>query len=715
MIAGTPRSSIIDARSSGRSNGRSNGRSMIPRSRRDRGILLATAVCAAGVPVTAAGWVATRTTALAERLGAAGGVAARIGTIDAGLTGTIRLSDVAFGDLIAAEAIEASVALDSLLAGTLRADELRVAGPRVAIQVDGDGDSDLARLARRLLGHGPGGAGTRSSRLRRIVVSSGTLSARVAGLGELTADRVELVPDAGGVRVITGPVRVDGHAGPLGVELGFARSAAELTLPRLRFGRMLAVGGAGEITTAAAPGSPESPGSPGSGARRARLRDVAFGRLAAGGALELRATIDDHGIPRPIAVDVRPRAQAIAIRGDRVPLGAFGALAPHGVGLDAAHATGSLAVRRDAARLLIEVDGAFDGVAIAHPVLAPVPVPLAAAVRASIAVSPDAVAVSRAAVELGAARWTASGWWRRGDPASGQIDLSLATAPCGELLTSLPAELRGPLDGLVLGGSFGGHVRLAVDLAAPAGDGVGLTTSITDGCRAEAEPPTADVTRLAAPADQVFADGSRARIGKGEPGWTALHQLPAHVAGAFVSAEDARFYDHPGFDLTQIARSLEIDLREHRLARGGSTISQQLVKNAFLSARRSFDRKLQEAILTWRLEARLDKPQILERYLNLIELGPRVHGLTAAAHHWFQLAPRDLSVRQAAFLAALTSEPTSMGRRVRRAGGLDPDSAARVDTVLRAMRRDGVLATDQLEAAKAAELHFAPAALKQER
>jgi hypothetical protein len=691
---------------------------MITRSRRDRRILFATAACAIGVPVTTAAWVSARTATLAEHLGAAGGMAARIGAVDADLTGTIRLSDVAFGDLVAADAIEASVALDSLLAGTLRADEIRVAGPRVAIQVDGDGDSDLARLTRRLLGRGRGAddgvAGP--GRLRRIVVSAGTLSAHVAGIGELAADGVELVPDAGGVRVITGPVRIDGRAGPLGIELGFARSAAELTLPHLRFGRVLAVGGTGAITAQGMPGSAGSPALPAASVRRARLRDVAVGRLAAaGGTLELRATVDDSGIPRPIAIDLEPRELAIAIRGDRIPLGAFAALAPHGVALEAAHATGSLAVRRDAARILVDVDGAIDGVVVDDGVLAATPVPLAAGVHASIAVSPEAIAVSRAAVELGAAHWTASGWLRRGAPASGQLDLSLATAACGDLLAAVPAELRGPLDGMVLGGSFGGHVRLAVDLAAPPGEGVDLTTSITDHCRAEAEPPAADVARLAAPADQVFADGSRARIGHGEPGWAALRQLPPHVSGAFVSAEDARFYEHPGFDLNQIARSLEIDLREHRLARGGSTISQQLVKNAFLSQRRSFDRKLQEAILTWRLEARLDKAQILERYLNVIELGPRVFGLTAAAKHWFDVAPRDLSVRQAAFLAALTSEPTSMGRRVRRAGGLDPDSAARVEVVLRAMRRDGVLDPDQLSAAKAAALRFAPAALKQER
>jgi hypothetical protein len=691
------------------------------RAQRNRQILLATAVCAAGVPLTAAAWVSARTRALAANLGGAAGVTARIGAVDADLTGTIRLSDVALGTLVAADTVEASVSLGSLLSGALRADEIRVAGPRVAIQVDGDGDSDLGRVARRLAGHGRASAGDGGAgRLRRIVVSSGTLSAHIAGLGELSAERVELVPDAGGVRVITGAVRLEGQAGPVAVDLAFARSAAELALPHLRFGRVLAVGGSGELIT-----HPElhpallptpGPGRPGQG--RVRVRDVAIGRLSAGGSLELRGSVEDGGVARPLAIDVAPRDQAIAIRGDRIPLGAFAALAPHGIELASAHASGALAVRRDAARTQLEIDGSVDGVSIDHRVLAATPVPLTAAIHGTLAISPDAIAVSRASIELGergAAHWTASGWLRRGIPASGQLDLTLAAAACSDLLASLPGELRGPLDGMVLAGTFGGRVRLTVDLAAPPAEGVSLTASITDDCRTEAEPPAADVARLAVPSDQVFADGSRARVGKGERSWIALRQMPPWLTSAFVSAEDARFYDHAGFDLTQIARSLEIDLREHRLARGGSTISQQLIKNAFLSQRRSFDRKLQEAILTWRLEARLDKKQILERYLNIIELGPRVFGVGAAARYWFDASPRELSLRQAAFLAALTSEPSSMSRRVRRVGGLDLESASRVDVVLYAMHRDGALDAAQLEAAMGSALHFAPAALKQER
>jgi penicillin-binding protein 1A len=188
--------------------------------------------------------------------------------------------------------------------------------------------------------------------------------------------------------------------------------------------------------------------------------------------------------------------------------------------------------------------------------------------------------------------------------------------------------------------------------------------------------------------------------------------MPAFVPAAFVSAEDARFFTHHGFDTTQIAKSFEIDLRDHRLARGGSTISQQLVKNTFLTQRRSVDRKIQEAILTWRLEARLDKKTILERYLNIIELGPHVFGVSAAAHYWFDSDVDDLSVRQAAFLAALTAEPASMARRIRHGDGLDPDSAARVDTILRAMKRDGALTREQLDAARTSSMHFSSQALR---
>ena len=668
-------------------------------SRRDRWWLGATALLAAGVPLGAAAWVASRTQALADHLGAAGGVPVRIGAFDASLTGSIRIADVAFGELFAAEAIEASVALPSILAGALRADEVEVASPRVAIRIDAAGDSDAARLARRLFKPGRGTTSGRG-RLRRIVVSSGALSARIDGVGELSATGVELIPDAGGVRVVTGTLHARGSAGAAGVELGFTRSSAELSLATMTFGRVLAVGGNGTVTA---------------GDGTITLHDVAAGRLSATGDLEAQASVDDHGIARAVSLELalsRARSDVrIALRGDHVPLAGLAALAPPGLVVDHAHGSGSLELRLyDRKRELI-VDGSLAGAAIDHPTLAAAAIPVDAAIRGTLVLAPEAVTLTGASVDTGAIHLRVGGWWRRTGPLAAQLDVRLERAACAELLGSVPTEVRGPLDGMVLQGTVGGSARLAIDLAAPDGSAVTLAPMLDGSCDVLAEAPAADVASLAGITLHSFADGSRALVGPDEPDYVPLERIPDRVRGAFTAAEDARFWDHHGFDADQIVRSLEIDLRERRLARGGSTISQQLVKNAFLTHRRTLDRKLQEALLTWRLEARLSKRQILERYLNIIELGPRVFGLGPAARHWFATTPRELTIRQAAFLAALTAEPTSMSRRIRKGGGLDADSAERVATILRAMKRDGVIDADEYDAAKTADLAFAPAAL----
>ncbi|MBA3503967.1 MAG: transglycosylase domain-containing protein, partial [Deltaproteobacteria bacterium] len=607
---------------------------------------------------------------------------------------------VALGTLVSVDAIEASVAMSSLLGGQLRADEIRVDGPRVAIEIDAHGDSDLARMARRLAHRGAGTSKkAKASGVRRIIVAQGSFKAQIARVGELTAEGVELVPDATGVRVITGPIRIARAHSPVHVDLAFARSAAELRLPAMQFGRVLAVGGTGKVAV---------------DRKTVALRDVAAGRLAADGVLELRgALVDtaDSGVPRAVAATVSPSDLAVRLTGEHVPLAVFGSLLPRSLDVSHAHATGAVMVRKTAARLELAVDGKIDGLVVDHKNLSTTPLPITATLAAEITISPEAIAIPKATLQTGDAKLVANGWIRRNGPVSGQLEAQLQSAPCQSLLASLP--FRGPLDGMALSGELGARARLSVDLAAPAGEGTNLDTSFTGNCTVVAEPPEADVMSLTRDSEQQLADGTRAMIGKNQASWANLKALPYHVPAAFISAEDGRFWEHAGFDVEQIARSLEIDLRERRLARGGSTISQQLIKNAFLTRNRTLDRKLQEAVLTWRLEERLDKKQILERYLNILELGPRVFGVRAAAQYWFNLSPRELGVKQAAFLAALTSQPTSMSRRIRKTGGLDPDSAERVATVLRAMRRDGVIGTEEFDLARVAGMGFASSALRE--
>jgi hypothetical protein len=635
--------------------------------------LVTTAIVAIGMPVGAAAWVHARTDDVVADLTRAAGVHAEIGAIDADLTGRVRLGDVALGTLVAADAIEASVALDSLLSGRLGADEIRVARPRITIDVSPDGDSELARVVRRLAKPSAAQATNAPSasptKLRRIVVSSGSLIAHVAGVGDFEAEDVELVPDQAGVRVITGALRVRGEVGDVRGEIVLARAAADVALPHVSLGRVLAVAGDGAITAPA--------GS-------LALHDVAIGRLVQHGPLEVRASLDDGGVARPIAAELTLPGHLI-VRGEHVPLRAFAGMVPHAIGVDDAHATGTLEVTREPGKLVVSGSGLLDRVALQHKTLGEMPIAITAALHGSLTVTPDSIAIERAGADVGAAHWTIDGWARRGQPASASVDVALAPAPCMDLLAALPIEVRGPLDGMAMTGTFGATAHVGIDLAAPLGDGVQLATELANRCAVTTEPPAADATALAAASDQAFADGTHARVGRGTPGWTELRRLPSHVPAAFVAAEDARFYDHHGFDPVQIAKSLEIDLRDRTITRGGSTISQQLVKNAFLTQRRTLDRKLQEAILTWRLEARLDKATILERYLNVIELGPHVFGIGAAAKYWFDEPASALSIHQAAFLAALTSEPRSMSRRVRRAGGLDADSKKHVDVIMHAM------------------------------
>jgi membrane peptidoglycan carboxypeptidase len=123
------------------------------------------------------------------------------------------------------------------------------------------------------------------------------------------------------------------------------------------------------------------------------------------------------------------------------------------------------------------------------------------------------------------------------------------------------------------------------------------------------------------------------------------------------------------------------------------------VKNLFLTRERTLSRKLLEAVLTWRLEARVSKRRILEAYLNVIELGDGVYGLEAGARRWFGKPAAQLDVAEAAFLAAMTPAPQSSTRRILAQGHLDAETRARVDAVLRSMWRNRFIDAERLQAA----------------
>jgi hypothetical protein len=663
----------------------------------ERTLLGVTGALALVMPSTAAWYLQHRIDASLEpALSDAVGTPVQIDHVEASLTGAVRVDGVRLGDLLAADHIEASMAPGTLLSGDFHADEIRVDGPRLRLRVDRDGGSNLDDLlarwrARHAARTGAAPAPAGATRLRRIVVTGGDLIVTLGDRARLRVQDVELVPHAGGLRALAGRAELEGASGPWTAAGSFARAAADLSWPALGIDRFLAVGGAIDLATFPDPSRAER-----SGARDAlRHASIAFlpdrpgWRLAAriaraGRDARLRATVDRG---------------AVELDMQDLPLGLLAPLAPRGLELADARATGTATVTGGGG-VTLAVDATLSGGAIDHGRIAPTPVDLSGAIhlRGRIASGADpggyAVSVAELAYDRGALHLRGQGSFDAvaGEhlPRRADLHAALERGDCAAMLAGLPESLRDRLGGLRLRGQAAATLALRWDLAAP--DDTQLDVGIDAGaCEVLAEPVVADVRALTEPFEHTFPDGSTVTIGMGHGDYTTLRSLPGHVLGAFVAAEDARFWDHRGFDLHQIERSLAINLADRGLTRGGSTISQQLVKNAFLGPERTLARKLQEAVLTWRLEAHVGKRLILERYLNLIELGPAVHGIGAAARYWFGKPAGGLQPLESAFLAALTPAPTTLSARLRAAGKVDDATADRVRTVLRHMRRAGVI------------------------
>ena len=139
--------------------------------------------------------------------------------------------------------------------------------------------------------------------------------------------------------------------------------------------------------------------------------------------------------------------------------------------------------------------------------------------------------------------------------------------------------------------------------------------------------------------------------------WASYARISDELKRAVIVAEDAKFSEHDGFDWEGIQKAMEKNQRRGRVVAGGSTISQQLAKNLFLSGEKNLWRKAQEAVITSMLEMLMDKERILEIYLNVAEWGDGVFGAEAAARHYYNVSAAGLSAEQAARLAAMLPRP----------------------------------------------------------
>jgi monofunctional biosynthetic peptidoglycan transglycosylase len=170
------------------------------------------------------------------------------------------------------------------------------------------------------------------------------------------------------------------------------------------------------------------------------------------------------------------------------------------------------------------------------------------------------------------------------------------------------------------------------------------------------------------PHETSFMDRERAALQARNPKaelryrWVPYERISVSLKRAVVTAEDARFAEHEGVDWEAIEKAYKTNLKRGRTARGGSTITQQLAKNLFLSPDRSYIRKAQELVITYMIEAFWDKRRILEVYLNVVEWGEGVFGAEAAARHYYSTSAAQLGPEQSARLAAYLPNPKRYGR-----------------------------------------------------
>ncbi len=162
--------------------------------------------------------------------------------------------------------------------------------------------------------------------------------------------------------------------------------------------------------------------------------------------------------------------------------------------------------------------------------------------------------------------------------------------------------------------------------------------------------------------------------------WVDYDRISSNLKRAIIASEDARFSDHQGVDWDALLKAYEKNAKKGKIVAGGSTITQQLAKNLFLSGGRSYVRKGQELVITYMLEYWMDKRRIFEIYLNVAEWGPGIFGAEAAARHYFGIPASRLSTTQAAYLAALLPNPRVYGRNL-----YSPYMMKRADLILRRM------------------------------
>ena len=261
---------------------------------------------------------------------------------------------------------------------------------------------------------------------------------------------------------------------------------------------------------------------------------------------------------------------------------------------------------------------------------------------------------------------------------------------CGAAGRSIPKALIPNLSTLELRGQMAFVMSLDLDLANPRNLTLRVTGD-TSGCEAVSLGPGIDPTELRGPyvhrpREPVRGVLEHIRVGPGTREWVPEHRIPKLVSAAAWITEDRRYSEHGGVRWDLVQTALKMDLDHGRFIYGGSTITQQLVKNLYLSRDKNLARKLEEMIIAWRMERVLTKEEILTLYVNCIEYGPDIYGIRQAARAYFDKRVDDLDPLETAFIMGLKPYPKA-GYNQFLKGQLDIWWVRRVSYVLRLMAK----------------------------
>ncbi len=272
--------------------------------------------------------------------------------------------------------------------------------------------------------------------------------------------------------------------------------------------------------------------------------------------------------------------------------------------------------------------------------------------------------------------------------------------PCQALVDAAPSGLLPRVEGMRLAGSFSLKGKAKVDTETLDRD-FSLDYDVASSCRVTDVPPDIDVERFKKPFKlQVYAPHGEKELeletGPGSANWAPYNAISRFMEPAVMTCEDGRFHRHEGFDHEAIRNSVRENVRQRKFVRGASTISMQLAKNLYLARDKRLGRKIEEAFLTMYLEQALTKEQILELYLNVVELGPKIYGIEAGAAHYFRSSPSRLTLSQAFYLASILPSPKV--EHFGAGGALSPGWLRNLRTLMKHANKVKRLSDEDLEA-----------------